>query len=62
MIQGGISTKFLTTPKVKAAASSYFGCNDPSIAGAPLENGGGSGTLGSHWERSIIYSDIMTGA
>ncbi len=56
----GLPTKFLTTPRVSAVASSYFGCNDATLKGAPLENNGGSGSLGAHWERSVIYNDMMT--
>ena len=26
-----------------------------------LENDGGSGTAGSHWERSVIYNEYMVG-
>ena len=28
--------------------------------GAPLENQGGSGSLGAHWERSVFQNEIMT--
>ena len=27
----------------------------------PLEDYGGSGTAGSHWDRSVVYNEYMTG-
>lgn len=38
----------------------YFACT--SLTGVGLENGGGSGTAGSHWERSELGPEFMTGA
>ncbi|EAR97451.2 leishmanolysin family protein (macronuclear) [Tetrahymena thermophila SB210] len=54
----GISTKLLGSPNVLATAQKYFGCQ--TLQGMQLENQGGSGSLNSHWERTIIRSEIMT--
>jgi len=32
------------------------------LDGVGLENGGGSGTAGAHWERSELGDESMTGA
>ncbi|EGR29170.1 leishmanolysin family protein, putative [Ichthyophthirius multifiliis] len=53
----GINTKLLATPNVLKFARDYFGC--PSLPGMPLENQGGGGSLGSHWEISIIQDEYM---
>ena len=37
----------------------HFNCD--SLIGAPLENDGGSGTGGSHWEKDIFYNEYMSG-
>ena len=46
-------------PKALAMAKKHFNCEN--LDGIPLENGGGSGTIGSHWEGSYMYGDIMVG-
>lgn len=43
----------------KNFVQAYFNCADTSV-GAVLENGGGSGSQGSHWERSVYYNEFMT--
>jgi len=45
---------------VKALARKYYNC--PNADGVSLENGGGGGTAGSHWERSEVGDEAMTGA
>ena len=47
-------------PKVVDAMRSHFGC--PTAWGAPLENNGGPGTAGSHWERVTFGNEAMTGS
>jgi hypothetical protein len=47
------------TPKALAAAQAYFGCS--TITGLELEDGGGGGTAGSHWEKRIMEEDWMCG-
>lgn len=50
----------ITTPNALAAAQSHFGCT--SITGVELEEYGGSGTAGSHWDMRLFMDDIMSPA
>mmetsp|Transcript_16966 Transcript_16966/g.42574 ORF Transcript_16966/g.42574 Transcript_16966/m.42574 type:complete len:401 (+) Transcript_16966:110-1312(+) len=52
--------KLLKTPKVLSEASKLYGC-ESGIAGVPLEDDGGAGTEGSHWEATVVRDDIMLG-
>lgn len=59
------TTKWITTPNVLAWAKSWFGCS--SIGGMPLENEGNDGdetewasSYGSHWDRTLMYDELMT--
>lgn len=59
-IIGGTSTQkytFIVVPEVVNYARSYFNC--PSLIGVPLENEGGAGTLGSHWEKTFLPHEYM---
>lgn len=47
------------TPAVLAAVQQHFGCNN--VTGGELENYGGSGTSGSHWEKRAFFNEYMTG-
>jgi hypothetical protein len=49
----------LVTPKVIDAAREHFGC--PTLEGLELEDYGGAGTQGSHWERRLMMNEYMTG-
>jgi leishmanolysin len=42
------------------AARAHFAC--PSIDGVYLEEAGGEGTAGSHWEQTLFYTELMVGA
>ena len=53
----GISRTLIQTPKVLSIASQHFGCS--SITGIELENQGGEGSAGSHWEARIMLGDYM---
>jgi hypothetical protein len=53
----GVSVTTLITPKLQAAARSHFGCS--SLNGVELESSGGSGTVGAHWEKRIMYNEFM---
>ena len=48
----------LFTPKVLSYVRNHFNC--PSLTGVPLENEGGQGSIGSHWEKDIFYNEYMT--
>eukprot|EP00873_Tetraselmis_striata_P013238 jgi/Tetstr1/433502/TSEL_022772.t1 len=47
----------LRTPGLLARARDLFGC--PTLVGVPLEDGGGSGSVGSHWESAHVRGDYM---
>ena len=53
----GATRKLLATPKVLEYARGHFGC--PSLTGVELENQGGDGSAGSHWEARIMLGDYM---
>jgi len=48
----------IVTPKVLATARAHYGCN--SLRGVEVENQGSSGSLGSHWERTVLFNEAMT--
>eukprot|EP01116_Phalansterium_solitarium_P017119 TRINITY_DN4137_c0_g1_i2.p1 TRINITY_DN4137_c0_g1~~TRINITY_DN4137_c0_g1_i2.p1 ORF type:complete len:730 (-),score=220.18 TRINITY_DN4137_c0_g1_i2:455-2644(-) len=49
----------IVTPRVTQFGKEHFNC--PSLNGFELENAGGSGTAGSHWERRIAGNELMCG-
>lgn len=53
----GVSRTRLTTPKVVAAAKKHYNCN--TLTGVELEDQGGEGSAGSHWESRIMLGDYM---
>ncbi|EAR96682.2 leishmanolysin family protein (macronuclear) [Tetrahymena thermophila SB210] len=54
----GIQTSLLGSPNVLATAQKYYGCQ--TLQGMQLENQGDSGSKNSHWERTVIRSELMT--
>lgn len=54
---GSESFNIITMPEVVNFARSYFGCN--TIPGVPLENNGGDGSAGSHWEKLFLPQEYM---
>ena len=48
----GKTVNFIKLAAVLAYAKTYFNC--PSIFGVELEDEGGDGTAGSHWERRVV--------
>ncbi|KAG1677604.1 hypothetical protein FOA52_014502 [Chlamydomonas sp. UWO 241] len=50
--------QMIITPTVVREVRDQFGC--PSLAGAILEDQGGSGSMNSHWEHELFQGDIMT--
>ena len=51
--------RYLNSPKLLGVAKKYYNCN--SIEGVELENEGGTGTAGSHWEARILLGEYMNG-
>ena len=49
----------VATPRVLSWARNYFACS--SLPAMPLENDGGAGTAGSHWEQTAVYDEYMVG-
>eukprot|EP00850_Spirogloea_muscicola_P006385 SM000030S11394 [mRNA] locus=s30:428293:434659:- [translate_table: standard] len=49
-------------PRVVATARQHYGAFTSSFAGLELEDGGGRGTAGSHWEKRLLMNEIMTGS
>ena len=48
---------YIKSPTVLEKAKLHFGCN--TISGIPLENYGGAGSAGSHWESRYMLGDYM---
>ena len=53
----GSFVSFINSPKVLTAARQHFNCT--SLNGVPLENQGGTGSAGSHWEARFLLGDYM---
>jgi hypothetical protein len=47
----------IRSPKVLDFARKHFNC--PSMDGAPVEDDGGSGSAGSHWEKVVFGNEMM---
>jgi len=50
---------YLTGPTISAKANSHFGCT--TLSAIPLEEYGGHGTAGAHWEQRIVGDEYMSG-
>jgi hypothetical protein len=48
---------YIISKNVVAQAQKHFDCN--SLIGVPLENQGGTGSAGSHWESRYMLGDYM---
>lgn len=55
----GRSANVLTGTNMKREVRRYFGCN--TAKGAEIEEGGGSGTVGSHLEARLFKMEVMAG-
>jgi len=51
------SITYVTSPRVVLKARQHFNC--ATITGMPLENQGGTGSAGSHWEARYMLGDYM---
>ena len=51
------STNYIISSNVIAKAKEHFGC--PSLTKIPLENQGGRGSEGTHWESRYMLGDYM---
>jgi len=50
---------YMTGPLISAYANNHYGCQ--SVDKIPLEEFGGSGTAGAHWEQRVIGDEFMGG-
>ena len=57
MLEARNSNYYVTSPKALLKARQHFNC--ASITGIPLENQGGEGSAGSHWESRYMLGDYM---
>jgi hypothetical protein len=54
-----ITRTYINSTKVLQVAKKYFNCSE--MIGVQLEDFGGEGTEGSHWEERILLGDYMNG-
>lgn len=55
----GKTTTKMISPRVVAAAKAYFNCS--TITGVEIEDQGGAGTQGVHWEKRILNQEFIAG-
>ena len=55
--RNGETISIINTPKVLEKARLHFNCEN--LEGIPLENQGGDGSAGSHWESRYMLGDYM---
>lgn len=56
-IVNGVERKLINSTAVLKMARQHFGCD--SLSGLELEDQGGVGSVGSHWESRIMLGDYM---
>ncbi|XP_047324827.1 leishmanolysin-like [Impatiens glandulifera] len=49
-------------PRVVMHSRHHYGAFSDNFTGLELEDGGGRGTSGSHWEKRLLMNEIMTGS
>uniref|UniRef100_A0A1D1YLX8 Leishmanolysin-like peptidase n=1 Tax=Anthurium amnicola TaxID=1678845 RepID=A0A1D1YLX8_9ARAE len=49
-------------PRVIMHSRHHYGAFSENFTGLELEDGGGRGTSGSHWEKRLLMNEIMTGS
>jgi len=54
-----VNRQMIISPKVLSTARKHFGCSN--LQGVELEDQGGSGTAGNHWESRMMLGDFMIG-
>jgi hypothetical protein len=52
--------KWISGKEVVKFAKEFYHCD--SLIGVPLENNGRGGTRSSHWEKSALGNELMTGS
>eukprot|EP00899_Mesostigma_viride_P002198 jgi/Mesvir1/1197/Mv17689-RA.1 len=51
----------LALPRLVMRARDHFNATSANFTGVELEDGGGQGTAGSHWEKRVMQAELMTG-
>ncbi|EGR31674.1 leishmanolysin family protein, putative, partial [Ichthyophthirius multifiliis] len=59
-IYRGKQTSILISKNIVEVTRKYYNC--PTAEGMQLENQGNSGTISSHWEKTVIFNEIMVGS
>ena len=54
---GGKTRLAITSPRVVEYAKKHFGCDE--VDGVMIEDDGGNGSKGSHWEKALLSSEVM---
>jgi len=54
----GVPTMVLNVPPLTKRLRAHFNC--PTLEGAYLENEGGPGSFGAHFERRVFFNEFMT--
>lgn len=60
VVMGGRRFALCRAPRVRTAVQQWMDC--PLLPGAALEQSGGNGTAGAHWERLFFRDEVMAGA
>ena len=55
----GVERHYINSTRVLKVARKYYNCD--SLKGVELEEYGGDGTVGSHWEERILLGEYMIG-
>ena len=56
-VSDGTTRSFIITPNVIAKVKEQYGCSEDR--GQEIENLGGGGTAGSHWEKRLVANEFM---
>eukprot|EP00929_Paragymnodinium_shiwhaense_P090927 TRINITY_DN51001_c0_g1_i1.p1 TRINITY_DN51001_c0_g1~~TRINITY_DN51001_c0_g1_i1.p1 ORF type:complete len:1399 (-),score=298.14 TRINITY_DN51001_c0_g1_i1:275-4471(-) len=57
----GTTVAKIVTKRVIQEVKKHYACHDWPDAGGELEDFGGQGTAGSHWEKRVFRDEFMTG-
>jgi len=52
----GQTINYINVEPLTTRVREHFGCD--TAPGGYLENNGGSGSAGSHWERRVFYNEV----
>lgn len=58
-LPGGSQATHFVSPRIVNVGKAFFGCS--TLDAVEIEDQGGSGTSGSHWEKRILYLEYMAG-